>query len=341
MSTSADQPIILYHYPGSPNSRRVVWYLALRGIPYIQCIQPRVLPRPDLARLGINYRRIPILSIGRDVYLDSRLILQKLEQLAPERPRLAADGTPEHRVIERLFEAFTMDAGFSRRIVQLMPSDLPMWSDPAFIEDRADLVGGRGLLTAEALAAARPEAINEVKNVFELLETTLLADGREWILGTEGPSLADIEAVWPLHWSTLIPRALPADHISAILFPRVFAWIERFQRAVSAAEKSFSEPQTVSGEQAAALMVTSAYNETEGQVDENDPVVQKQGLQKGQLVQFWPTDTGSGHKDSGRLVRINSKQVTIETVAGDTTVRVHAPRHGFRVVAHSQGGSDL
>lgn len=234
-----------------------------------------------------------------------------------------------------------MDAGFSRRIVQLMPSDMLMWSDPAFIEDRADFAGSRGLLTAEALAAARPEAINEVKSVFEFLETTLLADGREWILGTEGPSLADIEAVWPLHWSTLIPRALPADHISAILFPRVFAWIERFQKAVSDAEKSLSEPHTVSGEQAAEMTVASAYNETEAQVDGNDSVVQNQGFQKGQLVQFWPTDTGSGHKDSGRLVGISSKQVTIETVAGDTTVRVHAPRHGFRVVAHPQGGSGL
>jgi hypothetical protein len=42
-------------------------------------IQPRILPRPDLARLGINYRRIPLLAIGCDVYLDSRLIIYALE----------------------------------------------------------------------------------------------------------------------------------------------------------------------------------------------------------------------------------------------------------------------
>jgi len=39
----------------------------------------------------------------------------------------------------------------------------------------------------------RPEALVEMRSSFELLETTLLADGREWILKTEGPSLADIE----------------------------------------------------------------------------------------------------------------------------------------------------
>lgn len=41
----------------------------------------------------------------------------------------------------------------------------------------------------------RPEALVEIRSSFELLETTLLADGREWILKTEGPSLADIEGM--------------------------------------------------------------------------------------------------------------------------------------------------
>lgn len=34
----ADLPIIIYHYTYSPYARRVVWYLALRGIPYVQCV---------------------------------------------------------------------------------------------------------------------------------------------------------------------------------------------------------------------------------------------------------------------------------------------------------------
>lgn len=59
--------------------------------------QPPVMPRPDAARLGIGYRRIPILAISRDIYLDTRLQLQKLEKLdtrqrrdwAPPRPSTA------------------------------------------------------------------------------------------------------------------------------------------------------------------------------------------------------------------------------------------------------------
>ena len=71
------------------------------------------MPRPDLARLGIAYRRIPVLAIGRDVYLDSRLILQKLEGLYPPseaHPSLAAR-TGEHVAIERLFSRVSTDGG--------------------------------------------------------------------------------------------------------------------------------------------------------------------------------------------------------------------------------------
>jgi len=79
------------------------------------------------------------------------------------------------------------------------------------------------MYTLEALAEARLEAINEVRNVIEFLERTLLADGRAWILNTKTPSLADIEAVWSLHWISLIPGALPQGKISAVLYPKVFS----------------------------------------------------------------------------------------------------------------------
>lgn len=77
------------------------------------------MPRPDLQLLGIAYRRIPVLSIGRDVYLDTRLILQKLEVLYPPsaaHPPLSAK-TGEHAAIERLLSRYTTDGGlFSKQI---------------------------------------------------------------------------------------------------------------------------------------------------------------------------------------------------------------------------------
>ena len=43
------------------------------------------------------------------------------------------------------------------------------------------------------MKAMRPEALTHIRDGFEFLENGLLADGREWILKTEKPALADIE----------------------------------------------------------------------------------------------------------------------------------------------------
>jgi glutathione S-transferase len=40
---SPDLPIILYHYPESPYARKIVWYLALRAIPYSSCVSESFL----------------------------------------------------------------------------------------------------------------------------------------------------------------------------------------------------------------------------------------------------------------------------------------------------------
>ena len=131
-----------------------------------------MLPRPDVARLGIAYRRIPLMAIGRDVYLDTRLMLQKLEELYPSHPRLgAAPNNPEHALIERLLEALVVDGGVCPRAAQLLPSDLPLLRDPKFIQDRADYNGRR--LSRQQAAELRPEAVNELPGVWSHLGTFL------------------------------------------------------------------------------------------------------------------------------------------------------------------------
>ncbi|KAH8881560.1 hypothetical protein GQ53DRAFT_848128 [Thozetella sp. PMI_491] len=338
--SGSQPPIVLYHYSYSPYAKRLVWYLQLRGIPFSQCMQPPILPRPDVARLGLAYRRIPIMSIGRDVYLDTRLMIQKLEELYLSLPRLSAApaSNPEHALLERLLEAFVVDGGVFTSAGQLLPTSLPLLQDPKFLRDRADFSGVKQ--TREQAEALRPEALAEVRRAMALLETTVLADGRDWLLGTAGPSLADIEAVWPLHWMATMPGALPPDQGKQ--FPLVYAWIERFAKATDAAKKARGKTPTVSGEEAEAIILAAPYNEVERGVDAGEPLAQFYGLQKGQTVQVWPTDTGTAHKDTGDLVSLSSSEVVIETKTGTGgAVRVHAPRHGFRVTPVRESTSHL
>ena len=208
--------------------------------------------------------------------------------------------------------------------------------------------GGEGEGEEERLEreALRAEALCEVRRAMALLEDTLLADGREWVLGggggggdgdgdrdgRTGPTLADIEAVWVFHWMIGIPGALfDAGYVSAERFPRVYAWVARFQAAVGAA-KAGVVVKGVDGEEAAAVLKGQkegvGYFEEEGVVDASDPIVKVYGLEKGSRIEVWPTDSGAGHRDQGRLVSLDAEEVVWET---DVGVRVHAPRHGFRV----------
>lgn len=163
------------------------------------------MPRPDLAALGVSYRRIPVLSIGRDIYNDTRLIIQKLETLFPPssaHPSISASSPSEH-AIQKLLESWTVDSGIFPRAAQLTLGASPALKDPKFIEDRKHFATGLPM-DVEAMKAMRPEAVAEVRGAFEFLETTLLADGREWILRSKTPTIADIEGSYLPYQSTLV-----------------------------------------------------------------------------------------------------------------------------------------
>jgi glutathione S-transferase len=255
--------------------------------------------------------------------------LPKLEELYPELPRLGAT-TPEQKGVERLLSAYITDGGIFQEAARLLPLDLPVFKDPNYFKDRGDFQGKP--FTLESLKKIRPDALVETAVAFDLFESTLLADGREWILKTEKPSLADIEGVWALHWVSGMKGALPEDRFSAEKYPRVYAWIKRFQQAVTAAKAKNGKPKTVNGEEAASIIEKSAWNEEEKTVDEGDPVVVAEGLKKGSLVTIFPVDTGRAHKDVGKLLSLDKDEVVIEVeTAKGETVRLHAPRHGYKL----------
>ena len=185
--------IVLFHYKFSPFARRITWYLTLRGIEYAQCLQPPYLPREDINALGVKYRRIPIMSIGRDVYCDTRLILCKLEEKFPNGALGAT--RPDQKAVEKLLESWTIDGGIFMRAAQTIPPNTPLMKDPKFTKDREDYTGRSW--SQDSVRAMLPEGLTHIRDGFEFLENGLLADGREWILNTANPSLADIEG-WSL-----------------------------------------------------------------------------------------------------------------------------------------------
>ncbi|KAK2782369.1 hypothetical protein FQN53_009803 [Emmonsiellopsis sp. PD_33] len=284
------------------------------------------MPRPDLNALGVQYRRIPVLVIGRDIYCDTRLILRKLEELYPD-GRLGAKD-PSGQALEKLLEVWTTDGGVFARATQLIPPDTALTENPMFVKDREDF-GGRSFKKKDVFEA-RPEAMAHIGQAFEFLETTLLADGRGWVGNTDKPTLADIHAIWPFDWMNGLKGALDRDIISEAHFPRVFAWMSRFRKALSEAKSGTSKPTTLSGIQVLDRLGAAEFMEPNGKFDDGDALK----LHPGQDVVVWPTDGGSNYKDSGKLVALSAQEVVVQrpTMDNRADIRIHFPRTNFRIV---------
>ena len=203
--------------------------------------------------------------------------------------------------------------------------------DPKFKKDR-EAFSGRSW-GEDSVKALRPEALVHIREAFDFLENTLLTDGREWILKTKAPSLADIDAVWPFHWLVGLKVALPKQLISGDTHPRVFNWISRFDEAIKAAKRTTPKPVTLSGEEAMRVVASSKRgtdDAEEDKVDEDDPT----GLKQGMIVESWPTDSGFRNRDRGKLVRLNRQECVLVNEKG---VRIHHPRWNFRVKEIKEG----
>jgi hypothetical protein len=131
--------------------------------------------------------------------------------------------------------------------------------------------------------------------------------------------------------------ALPASLISARQFPKVFAWIERFNEAVGAAKSKMPKPTSLKGDAASQRVLGATFAEGQHTVDANDPL----GLLPGQDVEVWPTDSGSRHRDRGSLIGLSEDEIVIAAGSNGKDVRLHFPRMGFRVAAANGSGSKL
>lgn len=322
-------PIILFTYDISVFGRKMDWYFALSGLKYFHCIVLNRLPRPVLQKLGVHYRRIPILAIGRDIYCDTRLIIDKLEELFPT-TRIGAKDAFEQG-LSHLFENWLIDGGPFWRTAGLIPPAAEVLQDKEWIKDRTSMTGRP--FNADTLRENRPECLAHARIYFNQMEHELLADGRHYLLGTNEPTLADIHGVWTFSW-TLHEKMhmleyLEKDIINEKQYPKTFAYVDRFQKAIAKKQEQNGVPEVLPDDDCINRILDSDFFELEGTIDEHDPLK----LSKGQLVEIWPVESGFTHHDKGELVAIGVKEVVISSTpnVGGGRLRLHFPRVNFRV----------
>lgn len=325
--------IIFFHYPFSPWSQKITAYLAFRGIQYTECHQPVWPPRPDLYALGVKYRRIPVMSIGRDIYCDTVIMFEKLQEMFPDDHVSASNGYD--RAMEKLLEKWT-DVVVFKYAAAAIPTDMEIMKNKDFVKDRTELWGRDWQKNHQD--KLRPDAIVALRNNFDFIEQMVLADGRKWVLGGDNPGLADIHAAWILQWLYFdIPGALPENLFSKETHPKTIAWLQRYRDAVASAKERAPKPKKVEGDEAVKTILSGGFGEPDLKVDSEDA----SGLKKGDEVEGWPADTGQKHRDRGSLVGLTPQQSVIEVKAQDgTTVRIHHPRWNFHIEAapaHGRG----
>ncbi|PYH43893.1 glutathione S-transferase family protein [Aspergillus saccharolyticus JOP 1030-1] len=317
--------IVLFSYPGSPWGAKVISYLSLRGIEYSECCQPMTWPRPDLQLLNIQYRRIPFISIGKDIYYDSSLIFEKLEALYPQQPLGAKE--PSGKTLEKLVEKWA-EGSLLNSVMNLLPKSLPFLSDSIFLADRKELWGKE--FSPDALEKGLTKSLVEIREHFAVLEN-LLGDGRQWLLDSEKPGLIDIHAAFCFDWIINIPGAQINEFISASAYPFTWRWLDRYRHAIAASQKQGAAITQLTGHDATNLILESDFAERAVTVMD-DPT----RLQEGQVVALYRIDDMSSsvkHRDVGRLVGLTPHEtvVAIKAKASDVEIRVHAPRWQFEV----------
>src|SRR6202451_4257142 len=135
--------LILNHYPMSPFAEKIRLILGAKHLNWASVLIPSIMPKPDLVALTGGYRKTPVLQIGADIYCDTALIADVLEERAPS-PTLYPSGV----------------ASASRILAQWADSTL-FWTAVPFAMQPAGL--------AHMFAGLPPEAVKafgEDRNVF-------------------------------------------------------------------------------------------------------------------------------------------------------------------------------
>ena len=116
-------------------------------------------------------------------------------------------------------------------------------------------------------------------------------------------------------------KSIPPTLVSREKYPKVYAWIGRFEKAIKTAQALAPKPITLKGADAVSHVIQAEFSEPEGEVDGNDPL---------------------GH-DRGRLVSLTAKEVVLvaQSKSGGKEIRIHHPRWNFRTRAVSGEGAKL
>jgi len=301
--------LILHHYPTSPFAEKVRLILGHKQLAWKSVFIPMIMPKPDLTALTGGYRKTPVLQIGADIYCDTALICDVLENLAPA-PTIYPEAVKgAARIVAQwadsaLFTA-AMAYNFQPAGVAQVFAGAPAEGVQAFVADRAAMRGGAPRMASADAGATYKSYLRRIASMLH---------GQDFLFGAQ-PCVADFAAYHPL-WFTQERTPALAGILDAT--PEVQSWMARMKAI------GHGTPGKCSAEDA----LQQARNATPVVV--NGEVFQDEhGIALGSQVVIAADNFGQ-EPTEGELIAATRTRYTLrrsDERAG--TVHVHFPRVGF------------
>lgn len=301
--------LVLHHYPNSPFAEKIRLMLGYKRLAWKSVFIPMVMPKPDLTALTGGYRKTPVLQIGADIYCDTALICDVLEQLAPApsvypAPIEGAARTVAQWADSALFPV-AMAYNFQPAGAAQVFAGVPAEAVQAFVADRTAMRGGAPRMAASDAAGAYKTYLQRIASMLQ---------GQDHLFGPQ-PCVADFAAYHPL-WFTQARTPALAGIFDAT--PALQGWMARMQ-AIGHGSHS-----PCSGEEALELARSATPLALEGEVFQDE-----HGIALGSQVVIAADHFGL-EPTEGTLVAATPQRYTLRRTndrAG--TVHVHFPRVGF------------
>ncbi len=300
--------LILHHYPTSPFAEKVRLIFGFKGLPWSSVMIPTIMPKPDLTALTGGYRKTPVLQIGADIYCDTALIADVIEERAPQPSLYPGEIAGASRILAQWADStlFWTAVPFAMQPAGLahMFEGFPPETIKAFGDDR-------NVFRANMPRMRPADATAAFTLYLERLEATL---GKQSFFFGSAPSIADL-SIYHCLW--FVVRGGPVAKILES-FPALQDWRARI------AAFGHGTYQKLDSGAAIAIAHDATAEKSSGNLDTH-------GLAIGQRVVVAATDTGVDPIE-GTLYGATKSRISIareDQRAG--SVVVHFPRLGFEL----------
>ncbi|CDU22794.1 uncharacterized protein SPSC_01424 [Sporisorium scitamineum] len=342
--------VIVYGYPASPFYQKITTLLDHYGVEWTLVDVSPVMPRPQLSKLlGITYRRIPVVFVDGQGYIDTTAAAHALER--------AFGGGSGSKALFRQFPALQLQLAISwSEAVLFRLGAGHLFQAPLnkqFIEDRKQFMPGTSF-DSEAMKAKVPFVRSQLVANLQTIERHLQEQQGSKFLFGETVQYLDLSVYMSLNWvqtqlrtgddllPTVTAKTAKQDW-SKYPFPRTLEWLARVREYL---EQHRVKPVKLTAEQAAEVILQQAEKDRQQvedalKISKDDPLVKAGWIsgEKGQKVSVTPVDTGRVPQ-LGQIVGLDAASVTIKVgVPGGKALLATFPRANFDIRA--QDGAKL